>query len=493
MSEREPSNASTMAPGALTDLLRQLVADPPLPAPVDALPAGLVIAGRYELVREIGRGGFGLVYEARDLKLPRSVAFKALQLTGRVEVREESLLREAEAAAQLSHPNIVTLHDVGRWEHGPYLVLELLQGRTLSARLSQGALPPPEALRIGAEVAKGLAHAHARGVVHRDLSPANVFLCLDGQVKVLDFGLAHGFGRRKLDGGTRLYMAPEQLRGAPEDERTDVFALAAVLYQMLSGEPPFPRAGVPWSVPTKAPHLDVPGAPGVGELLERMLRWDPVERPRDAQEVAKALVALAHEAERTVPPLESVRVQRHRASARLAAAALATLLVSGIAAGWWRWQRPRPAPKAAPDEAAAVPKPVTPQDHGPARAPEVGHPRAPAPTPSAAVEPAAAATPTARPTARPVQVRPVYCRDALDAVATPAPESGDGVLVVEADPFGEFSVDGRAMGETPGECRVKAGTYLVRVEHPRFGSREARVTVASGRRARWLANLVGER
>jgi hypothetical protein len=92
-----------------------------------------------------------------------------------------------------------------------------------------------------------------------------------------------------------------------------------------------------------------------------------------------------------------------------------------------------------------------------------------------------------------VQVRPVYCRDALDAVAPPAPERGDGVLVVEAAPCGEFSVDGRAMGETPGECRVKAGTYLVRVEHPRFGSREARVTVASGRRARWLANLVGER
>jgi tRNA A-37 threonylcarbamoyl transferase component Bud32 len=482
-----------MAPGALTDLLRQLVADPPLPAPVDALPAGLVIAGRYELVREIGRGGFGLVYEARDLKLPRSVAFKALQLTGRVEVREESLLREAEAAAQLSHPNIVTLHDVGRWEHGPYLVLELLQGRTLSARLSQGALPPPEALRIGAEVAKGLAHAHARGVVHRDLSPANVFLCLDGQVKVLDFGLAHGFGRRKLDGGTRLYMAPEQLRGAPEDERTDVFALAAVLYEMLSGEPPFPRAGVPRSGPTQAPHLDVPGAPGVGKLLERMLRWDPVERPRDAQEVAKALVALAQEAERTVPPLEPVRVERRRASARLAAAALAALVVSGIAAGWWRWQRTRAAPKAAPAEAAAVPKPVTPQDHGPARAPEVGQPRAPAPTPSPAAEPAALAAPTARPTARPVYVRPIYCRDALDAVATPPPESGDGVLVVEADPFGEFSVDGRAMGETPGECRVKAGTYLVRVAHPRFGSREARVTVAPGRRARWLANLVGER
>src|SRR5206468_1865184 len=162
------------------------------------------------------------VYEAHDRESGRAVAFKAVKAGGKPDLREERLLREAEAAARLSHPNIVTLLDVGRCEQGPYLVLELLRGMPLATRLKQGALPVREALHMGVEVAKGVAHAHAQGVVHRDLTPGNVFLCDDGQVKVLDFGMAHAFGRRKVEGGTKAYMAPEQSRGAPEDERTDV-------------------------------------------------------------------------------------------------------------------------------------------------------------------------------------------------------------------------------------------------------------------------------
>ncbi|WP_242371394.1 serine/threonine-protein kinase, partial [Anaeromyxobacter sp. SG26] len=252
------------------------------------------VVGRFELLREIGRGGFGIVYEARDRELGRSVAFKAIRAGDRAALQEDRLLREAEAAARLSHPNIVTLFDAGRCEHGPYLVLELLRGETLADRLTGEPLATGEALRIGSAVAHALAHAHAAGVVHRDLSPGNVFVCGDGRVKVLDFGLAHAFGRRRISGGTPGYMAPEQWRGAPEDERTDVYALGVLVYRMVAGTLPFPddAEGSATASPRPAPALHVPDAPALGALLARMLAKDPVDRPRDGAEVAAALDAL---------------------------------------------------------------------------------------------------------------------------------------------------------------------------------------------------------
>jgi TolB-like protein/Tfp pilus assembly protein PilF len=297
-----------VAPGALSALLQELAR----PGEGDGawergLRPGAVI-GRFELVRELGRGGFGVVYEARDRELGRSVAFKAIVAGARGGASEQRLIDEAEAAARLSHPNIVTLYDAGRSEHGPYLVLELLRGRTLAQRLALGALSPREALRVAVQVARGLAHAHAQGVVHRDLTPGNVFLCHDGQVKVLDLGLAHAFGRRKVEGGTAAFMAPEQERGAPEDERTDVFALGVVLYRMLAGELPHRAAGP--APAAAAPRVDVGELPALGDLVARMLAQDPVERPRDGAEVAAALEALSSELDR-VPPghAPSVKVQ----------------------------------------------------------------------------------------------------------------------------------------------------------------------------------------
>lgn len=253
-----------------------------------------VVAGRFELLREIGRGGYGIVYEARDLELGRAVAFKALLPGERPDVSEHRLLGEAEAAARLSHPNIVAIHDVGRTEYGPYLILELLRGVTLQRRLGTAPLPLRDALRIALEIAKGLAHAHRHGVVHRDLTPENVFLCDDGQVKLLDLGMASLFGRKKVVGGTPAYMAPEQWTGAPEDERTDVFAMGVVLYRMLANELPFPSAdGLPAGRPRSAPALKPPVDPELAALVHRMLAWDPLERPRDAGKVLGRLRAQA--------------------------------------------------------------------------------------------------------------------------------------------------------------------------------------------------------
>jgi eukaryotic-like serine/threonine-protein kinase len=335
-------------PGALSALLEELVATSGAAsgsAWESALRPGAVV-GRFELVRELGRGGFGVVYEARDTVLGRSVAFKAVKAGRRTAASEERLLREAEAAARLAHPNIVTLHDVGRTEHGPYLVLELLRGRTLAQRLEQGPLTVREALRIGVEVAKGLAYAHGQGVIHRDLTPGNVFLCDDGQVKILDLGMAHAFGRRKLDGGTPAYMAPEQWRGAPEDERTDVFALGVVLHRMLSGELPFERDADGRAGPEQGtPTLDVPDLPALGPLVARMLSPDPVARPRDAGEVLDALAAYQQELARAPASGSVPRVRaRPRSRRRVAALVVAAVLVLGALATLVARRQAAPAP-----------------------------------------------------------------------------------------------------------------------------------------------------
>jgi eukaryotic-like serine/threonine-protein kinase len=302
--------------------------------------------GRFELVSEIGRGGFGIVYEARDRELGRSVAFKAVRPGRGLDAGAgELLLREAEAIARLSHPNLVTLHDVGRCEQGPYLVLELLRGATLGERLQAGPLPVCEALRIGVDVARGLAHAHAAGVTHRDLKPSNVFLCTAGHVKVLDFGMAHAFGRQRILGGTPAYMAPEQWQDASEDERTDVFALGVMLYQMLAGDVPMPEGGKSLER-GPAPRVSVPTCPALGELVARMLERDPADRPRDASEVLAALVAFRDAlrgAEDTTARFVLPPVRRRRSWPWLA---VAGVVLVAAAAGWALWPRTPPAPAA---------------------------------------------------------------------------------------------------------------------------------------------------
>jgi tetratricopeptide (TPR) repeat protein len=241
-----------------------------------------------------------VVWEARDPLLGRSVAFKAVRGGDHLRLREERLQQEAEAAARLAHPNIVTLHDMGRSPHGPYLVMELLRGQSLAQRLEAGPLPAREALRVGVEVARALGHAHANGVVHRDLKPANVFLCADGQVKVLDFGLSLVFGRDAAAGGTAGYMAPEQWRGDSGDGRTDLFALGVLLHLLLAGRLPFPPDQAPGrSGAAEAPS--VPEAPGTGALVARLLELAPDRRPSSAAEVAAALTAILREVERTTP------------------------------------------------------------------------------------------------------------------------------------------------------------------------------------------------
>src|SRR5947209_6578229 len=190
---------------------------------------------RYQLLRELGRGGCGIVWEARDTILGRHVAVKRLR---RRAGRQQAVLRrEAEMVARLQHANIITVFDLHFFRGVPSLVMELLRGETLDRRLARGPLAPRAAVGIALGVSMALLHAHAEGVLHRDLKPANVGVSGEGCVKVLDFGLARlcGEGLGPGGAGTPGFMAPEQLRGDDEDERTDVYGVGALLHTMVKG------------------------------------------------------------------------------------------------------------------------------------------------------------------------------------------------------------------------------------------------------------------
>ena len=270
--------------------------------------------GPYEVVSAIGAGGMGEVWKARDLRLRRSVAIKVLPGdVARDPRRLARFLDEARAASALSHPGILTIHDFGDEGGIAYLVTELLEGRTLRACLEGGPLPPAQAADVGIQVARALAAAHGKGIVHRDVKPENLFVTASREVKVLDWGLAtradppspgecdraSTVSRRTEPGsvtGTAAYMAPEQVRGEPADARADVFALGCVLYEMVSGRRAFLR---PTAVETMAsilteepPPLEGPGLrSALGQIARQCLEKRPEDRYQASLDLAFALEA----------------------------------------------------------------------------------------------------------------------------------------------------------------------------------------------------------
>jgi len=198
--------------------------------------------GRYKILDELGHGAMGVVYRAEDPSLDRVVALKTIQLGYADEDRkayEKRFMLEAKAAGKLTHPNIVTIFDYGEEEDIAYMAMELLEGQDLRSRMRQGELPPMEAVEIALQVADGLGFAHEFGVVHRDVKPGNIMLLERGAVKIMDFGIARmRFAEHKTSTGmvlgTPRYMSPEQIGGEPVDERSDIFSLGTVLYEMLT-------------------------------------------------------------------------------------------------------------------------------------------------------------------------------------------------------------------------------------------------------------------
>jgi len=267
--------------------------------------------GPYEIVSPVGSGGMGEVYRARDVRLGREIALKILPAGFADDPdRMRRFEEEARTASRLNHPNVVTIHDVGREGGVAFIAMELVEGESLRERIGRGPLPPREATEIAIQIAEGLGRAHAAGIVHRDLKPENVMLGPGGLVKILDFGLARTalaaadsgtptVEARTADGailGTIGYMAPEQARGTPADSRADLFAFGAVLYEMLAGRRVFggSTAVAVLSAIVAPEPVDVSGLPpgvpaALATIVRRCLEKDPDRRLSSAHDLALQL------------------------------------------------------------------------------------------------------------------------------------------------------------------------------------------------------------
>ncbi len=313
--------------------------------------------GRYQVVAPLGQGGMGEVYRATDETLGREVAIKLLRsdaLGGQAERSRFEL--EAKALASLNHPNVLAAYDAGFYEGSPYLVTELLVGETLRQRLEGGRLPADKAGLLGAEIAHGLAAAHAVGLVHRDIKPANIFLTRDDRVKILDFGLARRHTPSTVDEsadtrsalgpgtspgtvlGTVGYMAPEQVRGLAADARADLFALGVVLYEMVSGRRAFARntaVETMTAILSAEPEglLDAqPGLPaGFQKIVARCLEKQPERRFQSAADLAFTLQELSGQPTARPVASHAAAPRGRRDWLKLTAAGLVGAGIGGVA------------------------------------------------------------------------------------------------------------------------------------------------------------------
>jgi Tol biopolymer transport system component len=325
------------------------------------------IIDQYEILSPVGSGGMGEVYRARDARLNREVAIKVLAgLSSSDPDRLRRFEQEARAVAALNHPNILAVYQMGSYQGVPYLVSELLEGDTLRERLNRGPLQLRKVVDYGVQIARGLAAAHEKGIVHRDLKPENLFLCKDGQVKILDFGLARmskpedaGTGKTQdflvdtqpgVVMGTAGYMSPEQVRGQAVDHRADIFAFGAILQEMLTGKRAFQK---PTSAETMSAILNEDPAPiaeaapntplALQRVVHRGLEKNPEQRFQSASDMAFALEALSDTTTLTLPMGQIAAAERpSRLRPAMVAASLAVAL--GLAAVVYFLVRPAPAP-----------------------------------------------------------------------------------------------------------------------------------------------------
>lgn len=268
---------------------------------------GIKHFGRYEIVAELGRGAMGVVYQARDPQIDRTVALKTISLWGQGPEEEKEFrlrfLNEAQAAGRLHHPGIVSVFDVGESpeNHDPYIVLEFVPGETLNRILArERKLPLAKALKLAEELADALEYAHSQGVVHRDIKPANILITAEGHAKIADFGIAKlNLAHFTLPGrvlGTPAYMAPEQLSGEGCDGRSDLFSLGVILYVMTTGMSAFQgdsATTVCFKVanrePIAASALDLNLPPQLDAVISRAIAKDPQQRYQSGLEFAEAL------------------------------------------------------------------------------------------------------------------------------------------------------------------------------------------------------------
>ena len=267
--------------------------------------------GRYKIEKVLGRGAMGTVYRAHDPKIDRFVAIKTITVqgvsAGEEEEYRERFSREAKAAGKLSHPGVVTIHDVGEQDSGqaPYIVMEYIQGTTLDSLIGNTVPKPISAtLDLMKQVAEALDYAHSQGIVHRDIKPANIIITPEGRAKITDFGIAKlAVNQLTVPGeaiGTPSYMSPEQIAGGSLDGRSDLFSLGIILYSMLAGQKPFPgenATSVMFSITYKEPlpvsQLNPALDPQFDHVMQRVLAKSPGDRYQSAREFAEDLESLS--------------------------------------------------------------------------------------------------------------------------------------------------------------------------------------------------------
>jgi eukaryotic-like serine/threonine-protein kinase len=362
--------------------------------------------GRYEISSEIGKGGMGVVYRGVDTVLGRAVAIKTIRLSEQGTPEEaatlrERLMREARAAAALSHPNVVAIHDVGQEGDVAWIVMELVQGRTLEDLLADPEVPRSEEflLRVLEDTARALDYAHAHGVVHRDVKPGNILVQDSGVAKIVDFGIAKVTWSRTMTEtgmlmGSPHYMAPEQLKGERVTGRTDQFSLGAIAYTALAGRKPFDGdtfatlASKILFEPAPSPRLfNARVSPEVEQVLGKAMSKDPAGRFDNCAQFVEALRSAFHRAE-PKPVQDAGKAAPRRKRLALAALAAAMVIVA-VLVGYWltRRQPDRRVVSQAAVEPEAVRKPVVANQPGPAAQPPKPVPKPkdqePAPPPRA--------------------------------------------------------------------------------------------------------------
>jgi Tol biopolymer transport system component len=328
----------------------------------------------YEVISLLGAGGMGEVYKARDSRLDREVALKVLPTSfARDAERLRRFEQEAKTTGALNHPNILSVFDFGLHDGAPYMAAELLEGETLRVRMEEGPLPARKALELAAQVARGLAAAHDKGIVHRDLKPENLFVTSDGRIKILDFGLAKLTQPDTFSGsqgnptlpvqtepgailGSVGYMSPEQVRGAPSDTRTDIFAFGAILYEMVTGKRAFKKetavetmSAILREEPAEISMTQLSAGPALERIIRHCLEKNPAERFQSARDLAFQLEAVSGSDTTSVFAYPALRGNR------LARILPWSVALVALAALGFTLLRQRPAAPARPLAVAVVP------------------------------------------------------------------------------------------------------------------------------------------
>lgn len=433
--------------------------------------------GRFKVTGILGKGAMGSVYRAYDPVIDREVAIKTVACAGlsqqETEAFEQRFYREARSAGRLNHPNIVTIHDVGRDDGLAYIAMELLTGQTLREVIDSGVvLPPDRCAEIAAEIADGLAFAHAKEVVHRDIKPANIMVLDSGAIRIADFGVAQiPSSSTTVDGkafGSPKYMSPEQVLGEKVDGRSDIFSLGVVLYEMLTGRPPFDGeelTAVLYQVLNGAPPLPSTFHPGLPRAFDRLvakaMAKDPAKRYQNAADMAQDLRKCRH-LFRQLPESSKAAAAKPLPPAGgrgkvFAGGTMAAVLVVGLVAGIYEWSaKPRENQEANPLEEKIA---------------------APAMTQMPEVAEKAADGQKTDVVSTPEQSSPSTTADAMPK---------EGTLRLAVSPWGEVYVDGKTVGIAPPltVLRLPPGKHRVEIRNSEFPARQQQIDIVAGQTVR---------